>query len=315
MNQVGLKTRDRTSPVLTLAHLSDLHLGPLPDHTGIRLTAKQRTGRRNWRSGREAAFDPRTLTALITDIHGARVDHIAVTGDLINIGLDEEVVRAAAWLRDLGDPERVSLVPGNHDAYVRMSLVAHATAWADYMSGDDGLSGQTATFPFVRRRDGVALIGISTAITSPVLMATGRVGHEQLKGVDAALAATGEEGLARFVMIHHPPDRNSTAWHKRLTDASALRKILRRRGAELVLHGHNHRNRVSRIERDGPDIPVVGVAAAALRPSPDRPGGCWNRIEIERRGAEHLIRVAVRAISHGGQAGEIGRVEFAIPAG
>lgn len=301
--------------MLTLAHLSDLHLGPLPDHAGIRLSTKQRTGRRNWRSGRGAAFDPRTLAALIADIDTANVDHIAVTGDLINIGLDEEVVRAAAWLRDLGPPERVSLVPGNHDAYVRMSLAAHTTAWADYMSGDDGTSGLPAAFPYVRRRDGVALIGISTAITSPVLMAIGRVGHEQLKGVDAALEATGDEGLTRVVMIHHPPDRNSTAWHKRLTDASALRKVLRRRGAELVLHGHNHRNRISRIERDGTDIPVVGVAAAALRPRPDRPGGCWNRIEIDRSGDAHRIRMAVRAISLAGQAEEINHAEFLLPAG
>ncbi len=49
----------------------------------------------------------------------------------------------------------------------------------------------------------------------------------------------------------------------------ALRTILRRHGAELILHGHNHRLMTHYIE--GPDrpVPVVGVASAsAIRGTP-----------------------------------------------
>ena len=44
-------------------------------------------------------------------------DHICVTGDLANLGLEEEFKQGALMLNSLGPESKVSVIPGNHDAY------------------------------------------------------------------------------------------------------------------------------------------------------------------------------------------------------
>jgi 3',5'-cyclic AMP phosphodiesterase CpdA len=64
-------------------------------------------------------------------------DHIAVTGDLVNIALAAEFAPAAAWLHRLGPPHDVTLVPGNHDAYARATVREALAQWGAYMRGDE----------------------------------------------------------------------------------------------------------------------------------------------------------------------------------
>ena len=59
------------------------------------------------------------LARIVGDLKAQAPDHIAVTGDLVNISLAAEYAPARAWLDALGPPQDVTLVPGNHDAYVR----------------------------------------------------------------------------------------------------------------------------------------------------------------------------------------------------
>ena len=62
-------------------------------------------------------------------MHAAEPDHIAVTGDLVNLALDDEVEAARGWLETVGPPDLVSVVPGNHDAYVPGALARVRKAW------------------------------------------------------------------------------------------------------------------------------------------------------------------------------------------
>ena len=114
---------------------------------------------------------PMCSTAIVADMHAQRPDHIAVTGDLVNISLDTEFARAARWLDTVGTPQDVTLTPGNHDAYVRHVAGHAAQHWGDFMRGDDG-----ADFPFVRRRGPVAIVGLTTSLPTGPFMATGRLG-------------------------------------------------------------------------------------------------------------------------------------------
>ena len=59
-----------------------------------------------------------TLGTIVEAIKADKPDHLAVTGDLVNLALDAELELARLWLETLGRPEDVSVVPGNHDAYV-----------------------------------------------------------------------------------------------------------------------------------------------------------------------------------------------------
>ena len=159
--------------MFVLAHLSDLHMALRPRL--LELAGKRGLGYINWRRGRKYIHRRETLDAITRDLKTAGADHIAVTGDLVNLSLPIEYAAARAWLETLGPPHDVTVIPGNHDAYVPAALGGPEKAWGDYMRGDDGAP--SGTFPFVRRRDGVALIALSSALPTGPFMATGLVGE------------------------------------------------------------------------------------------------------------------------------------------
>src|SRR5262245_23910288 len=147
--------------MFVLAHLSDPHLGPLPTPGPTEFLSKRGLGYLNWLRKRRAIHRPEVLAAIVADLKNQHTDHIAVTGDLLNLSLPDEFARSRGWLDALGAPSDVTFVPGNHDFYVRGAAPLPGQHWADHMRGDAGES-----FPFVRRRGAVALIGVSTSLAT-----------------------------------------------------------------------------------------------------------------------------------------------------
>ena len=259
-----------------LAHLSDPHLGPLPSPKLRELLGKRVIGFINWQRSRGLTLRPEILTTLLDDLKAQGPHHVALTGDLVNIALAAEIPAASAWLQALGPPDWVSLVPGNHDAYVRGAMRWADTAWSPYMTGDAGMPPpHPPRFPYVRIRGPVAVVGVSSAIATGFFMASGKVGREQRARLGDVLRRLGAERLFRAVLIHHPPIEGATSWHKRLEDAPAVAAVLAEAGAELVLHGHTHLPTVHWIEAATP-IPVVGVPSASAAPGDRKPPGAYN---------------------------------------
>ena len=285
-----------------LAHLSDPHLGPLPAARPSELLSKRGLGYINWLRKRRAIHRPEILAALVADLKGRAPDHIAVTGDLVNLSLTGEFAPARAFLERLGNPDDVSLVPGNHDAYVRAAIGFALRDWGDYMRGDAGES-----FPFVRRRGPLALIGLSTSLPTLPLAATGRLHGDQLDRLGTVLERLGREGAFRTVLIHHPPVAGAN-YFRRLTDAAALRDVLQKHGAELVLHGHHHEASLNWLAGPRSRIPVVGVPSASGAPGHhDDPAG-YNLYEIEGGpGAWRCTMVKRGWLYDEGGIGELGR--------
>src|ERR1700709_1996372 len=120
----------------TLAHLSDPHLPPLPAARLRDLAGKRALCYLNWIRNRHKYHRREVLDALVADIRAKRPDHIAVTGDLVNLALEAEFAPAAAWLESVGAPQDVTVIPGNHDAYVRATKHRFAGTFADYLRGD-----------------------------------------------------------------------------------------------------------------------------------------------------------------------------------
>lgn len=286
--------------MFVIAHLSDAHLGPIPEARISELLGKRFFGMMNWIGARRRNFGAATLAPLIADLLAQAPDHICVTGDLVNVSLPAEFDTGATFLASLGPPDRVSVVPGNHDAYVRSALPYHLERWAPFLAGDDSHPHTPVdrdAFPYVRRRGAVAIVGVSTAVPTAVFLASGEVDRAQLARLKALLAELKDEGRFRVVMIHHPPV-GERAFHRDLRNASAVRAVLAEAGAELVIHGHDHRASLGRVPAEGfpaPGIPVVGVPSASAGPEDERgPGGyCLYRIdgapgawrcEMERRG-------------------------------
>ena len=276
----------------TLAHLSDPHLPPLPAVRFGDLIGKRALGYLNWTRNRHKYQRRDVLDTLVADVQAQQPDHIAVTGDLVNLALEAEFAPARAWLESVGAPDRVTVVPGNHDAYVRATQHRFVEVLQNYLDGDGAPEGHP--FPFLRRRGPLALIGVSSAVPTPPLMATGWLGRAQLEALDRMLAQLATEQVFRVLLIHHPLRSASRA--KRLTDSDEVLALLKRHGVELVLHGHDHVH--STIWVDGPNgaIPAVGVPSASALAHGHYPAAAYNRFAIDRDGDSWRCEQTVRGL-------------------
>ena len=284
--------------MFTLAHLSDPHLGPLPRVKFRELFSKRIMGYANWHVRRRGRHDMACLAGLTRDLLDQKPDHIACTGDLAVIGLDAEFTPARAFLEKLGDPKHVSVVPGNHDSYVRGTADHPQLHWSEYMTGDGERVEGDPHFPYVRRRGKIGIVGISTAVPTGFHSAQGRIGKEQAEAVTALLRQLGEEGLFRVVLIHHPPSGTGDIF-RRLTDARRIKRSVLRAGAELILHGHTHKaERTTLLGLDGP-VHAVGVPSASAGPE-DRTGpGAYNLYRIGGEPGAWRCEMITRGYAHG----------------
>ncbi len=283
--------------MFTLAHFSDPHLGPLPKPALRDLMGKRLSGYLSWHRRRRKLHKPGVLAALAEDLKDLQPGHVAITGDLTNISLPAEFTQTADWLRRLGAPDWISVVPGNHDAYVGMPWAESIGLWSDFMSHEtQNQPGPrpegAAAFPFVRRRGPLAIVGLSSACPTPLFVASGTLGRSQLERLEGVLTALGAEGCCRVVLIHHPPTEGATAARKRLVDSAAFRAVIARSGAELILHGHDHTFDRGEIAGPGGPAAVFGVPSASAQQPGRKPQAHYHLYDISA--AESGWRVAVR---------------------
>ena len=203
-----------------LAHLSDPHLAPLPPPRPARALVQARA-----RLHQLAAQAPLASTAptcwrrSCADLKAHAPDHIAVTGDLVNLSLDSEFAPARAWLDALGRSARCHLgARQSRRLCARGRRHSRRGTGATFMRGDAGES-----FPFVRRRGPVALIGLSTSLPTLPLAATGRLHGDQLARLGELLAKLEREAAVPRRADPSSAGRQARNYFRRLTDAGALR--------------------------------------------------------------------------------------------
>jgi 3',5'-cyclic AMP phosphodiesterase CpdA len=276
----------------TLAHLSDPHLPPLPAPRLADLAGKRALGYLNWTRNRQRFHRRDVLDVLVADMQALVPDHIAVTGDLVNLALEAEFAPALQWLESVGAPDRVTVIPGNHDAYVRATQRRFAEVYGDYLDGDDESVG--VSFPLLRRRGPLALISVSSAVPTPPLLATGWLGRPQFDALERMLVGLSAEQAFRVLLIHHP--LRSDARTKRLTDSSQLLALLKRHGVELVLHGHDHVHSTMWVEGPNGDIPAIGVPSASALAHGRYPAAAYNLFSIAREADAWRCEQTVRGM-------------------
>jgi len=221
---------------MRLVHLSDPHLSDLDGYSGWHLRGKRRLGYLSWMRRRRHHHRREVLEQLCTQVRQEQADVIAVTGDLVQLGLPDEIAQARDWLNSLG-PAPIALVPGNHDLYRDDAVDCVLASWSEHLH-----LGEAARAAFPSRFDcgALTIIGLCSAYSAPFWSAAGRLGAAQLARLDDILAATA--GRMRCLLVHHPPLPGQCATRKALEDAAELARMLERHGVELVLHGHIHRN-------------------------------------------------------------------------
>jgi len=221
------------------------------------------------------------LAAAFRDVQSQGVDRILVTGDLTHVSLEQEFRVAASQLEKLGPPEKVFLIPGNHDCYVPVPLARSWDLWSSYLSGarpadlDADLGACLAPvpgenkaprhedYPTLRVHGKLAMIGLCSAIPTPIFRAGGRLGESQLDRLERLLNVLRDRKLCRVVMIHHPVAEKGEPTRRALWDGEALRNVLGRAGAELVIHGHKHRRRMAMLAGPEGEIPAIGVPSSS----------------------------------------------------
>ncbi len=228
-----------------------------------------------------AAFDD-----MVVDLNSQGIDHVLCTGDVTNLALRREFEFARGKFDGLahGQPN-ITVIPGNHDAYVAEGVGLFAELFAPFAATDEGWAWNATDrdasdhdhdcvdgaprWPIVRVRDQVALIGLSTSRQTPWFTAYGKVGEGQLARLSRVLEDSRLAGaslarpLFRLVAIHHPcAGVRAKSRIRGLRDHAAFAEVIGRVGAELIVHGHEHRDMKESL--DGPGgttVPVLGVVS------------------------------------------------------
>lgn len=270
-----------------LAQVSDPHFQSLRNLKLRDFLGKRLLGGFNLLVRRRHKHRMSLLQAMADDLRQRHFDHLAVTGDLCNIALVSEWEAGLRWLGELGLPsERVTVIPGNHDAYVP-EVFRDGTferMFAGYQTAELRSGGEI--YPFVRFRDDVALVCASTAVPTGDVGAWGRMGEAQMQRLEPLLTSPEVKSRRRVVLIHHPPLVNRVGEDRNLRDRVALQAMFARTGADLILHGHDHRDFFNDLAGPGGTrIPVVGAGSASY----DGP--------MNRRSRYHIFEIGAKAIS------------------
>jgi 3',5'-cyclic AMP phosphodiesterase CpdA len=274
---------------MLIAHFSDVHALSLHGVGPLQFINKRIAGYANLRIRRRDKHPVRLFESMVADLNRHPLDEIVVSGDLTNLSLAPEFDLARAILDRLGlGPEHVTLVPGNHDVYTLSALKARLfqRVLGPYARSDGAVE---VSFPSVRVRGELAIVGVSTALPSPVPFADGWVGKRQLAELEQRLISL--TGRFRVLVLHHPPYKNRHSILRGLRDRGRLQALLRRVGCELVLHGHEHRDLRSELSGPNGPIPIVGVGSGTYDdPRPDRRAR-YNVYRIEGR---RLVSIETR---------------------
>ena len=261
------------------------------------LASKRIIGFLNWQRARKGAHSANTLKSLIADLQNKKPDHLVITGDLVNIALDGEFKNTAHFLQSLGNPDGISVVCGNHDAYVPGAMASAIEHWQPWMAGDDRPLTSTEDYPVMRKFGDVALISCNSAEATLPFMATGYFRQNQANRLSELLDKAGRQNLCRVVVIHHPPVKGATLRHKRLIGTELFQQTIRGKGAELILHGHTHLATRHQIAGPKGPVPVISVPAASNEYGGNKPAARYNIFEISKKADVWSINMEEHGIS------------------
>ena len=274
---------------MRLIHLTDPHLTTLDGWRPGLKAGKRWFSWLSWQTRRRHRHRPARLAALTRHLQAADPDVWAISGDLCQIGLEQEVHEAATWLHALAPADRVLLVPGNHDVFAPDSADSVIRHWSRWLHVDPA----APEWPVVRTFNDVTLIGLNSAVVTPVLKAGGKLGTEMRTRLDQVLESS--RGTCRVVLIHHPPLPGCCKPRKALQDDRELVRVLQRRGAGLVLHGHLHHNREYRLN-SGEDSEIAVLCTTSASAAGNQGAAAARIFDIEPASGGYRIEMRLEAL-------------------
>jgi len=264
-----------------LAHVSDLHVAAAGALRARHLVGKRVLGALNLALGRKGAHATRPIELLGEDLRAQAVDHVVVSGDLSNLAFVEEFEAARRLVEPLGGPERLSLVPGNHDRYTHDAARERLfeRVFAPWLCSDlegVGVGGPgPRPYPWVKLLGATALIGLDSAVATPWFFSGGRLGEDQRAALEQLLARPEVAQRRKVVVLHHPSTPPPGEWlhaPRSLFDRAAFNELLGRSTVDLVLTGHDHHPRHETLaRRDGGAVALhTATSLSLVQASPAR---------------------------------------------
>jgi 3',5'-cyclic-AMP phosphodiesterase len=243
----------------TIAQLTDLHL--LEDSYADRPFGPR--ARLSYLSfGRR--LDPhqrkRRAADALQELRAKSVDHLLITGDLTEDGHLQQFEVLAELLSESGMPaERITLVPGNHDAYT------DGGAFAAALRGPLKPYAATSSIGAVLRFRDVTIVPVSTAFHQSPLLSAGAIAPEELESLASIAEDPSLVGQPLVFAQHHPPNRLFVPllqWIDGLAEHAVLSDLFHRCPHLHVVHGHTH-HEASRATHTG-QAPRVFSASAVV---------------------------------------------------
>ena len=233
----------------------------------MKLANKRWIGAANLLSNRSRHYHVAAFDQMIDDLNAQGVDHVLCTGDVTNLALEQEFAFARhKFDRLAGGPDGVTVIPGNHDAYVAEGVEFFGRIFDEYHRPDPGWEWEGDRWPIVRVRGPLALIGVTTSRATPWFTAYGRVGEPQLARLRQVLGDPRLAGKVRVVAIHHPPaGRAAKSRIRGLRDHAAFADVIREHGADLIVHGHEHRDMTEALAGPTGEVPVRGIPSGTYQ--------------------------------------------------
>ncbi|MEM1081722.1 MAG: metallophosphoesterase [Pseudomonadota bacterium] len=243
---------------MRLIHLTDPHLTDLSHIRLGPLAGKRWLSARAWHRKRQHLHRREQLDALVSQLSPRLPDAFVVTGDLCQVGLNEEIERARDWLDALNTIAPVMLVPGNHDVFARDSVASIERHWSPFFHRANPATEALGQLTL----GSIQLIGLNSSLPTAPGLASGRIGHSTLATLRQSLDF--HRSRFRIVLLHHPPLRGIATRRKALRDDRQLTEVLSHAGAELVLYGHMHRNLDHALKcANGQSLPLLCTASAS----------------------------------------------------
>lgn len=279
--------------MLRIAHLSDLHvLSPAGVEWRKILFNKRITGYANLVLRRGRVYRREYLQAVLETV-ATCADHVVVTGDITNLGLESEYDEARKLIESVARTAEVTVVPGNHDIY--LASIQRERRFPQYFGEllvsdlpEYAVQLPAGPYPCVKLRGPVAIIALSSAVPRPPFVSSGNVGVVQLAALEKILAHPEVVRRTPVILIHHPPvDQRIRLAQLRdgLVDAASLCSTFAPLSRGLVLFGHLHVRLRCKLRTASGALDVVCASGAALdHPDPSIRAG-FNVYEIDSGGA------------------------------
>ncbi|MBF0350372.1 MAG: metallophosphoesterase [SAR324 cluster bacterium] len=250
---------------LKLIHLSDLHCHdyPLQWHEW---TMKRFLASGNLVLQRARKFPVARFQKLVSLVRTMDFDHLLITGDLTSLGLEREFEQARTLLESLLNvPEKVTIIPGNHDRYIGKNTDT------DLFQKYFGEFFTVNTIRAIPLNDQWHLVGWDSTHPNDILTAAGTVRRSTILATEQYINR--HSAASRYIIMNHypvwfPDDHHVHDRHELYNLEPVRQWLLKQPQVRLYLHGHVHRNWFHRVARETEPLIVVNSASSTAIPEP-----------------------------------------------